>query len=74
MPASRKECTLQRVTGDRRDSVEGIGWEHLHVAIDDASRLAYTELLPDDRKDSATGFPSRALLGSPDTVSPASAS
>jgi len=50
-----------RVTGNRRDSVEGIGWEHLHVAIDDASRLAYTELLPDDRKDSATGFLSRAL-------------
>jgi transposase InsO family protein len=50
-----------RVTGDRRDSVEGIGWEHLHVAIDDASRLAYTELLPDDRKHSATGFLSRAL-------------
>lgn len=24
----------------------GIGWEHLHVAIDDASRLAYTEVLP----------------------------
>lgn len=35
-----------RVTGNRRDSVEGIGWEHLHVAIDAASRLAYTEMLP----------------------------
>jgi hypothetical protein len=34
-----------RVTGNRRDSVEGIGWEHLHVAIDDCSRLAYTEVL-----------------------------
>ncbi len=31
----------------------GIGWEHLHVAIDDASRLAYTELLPDETNASA---------------------
>ena len=33
-----------RVTGNRRDRVEGIGWEHLHVAIDDASRLAQRDL------------------------------
>jgi transposase InsO family protein len=50
-----------RVTGDRRDRVAGAGWEHLHVAIDDASRLAYTEILPDERKESATGFLIRAL-------------
>ena len=34
----------------------GIGWEYLHVAIDDASRLAYTEILPDERKESACAF------------------
>jgi hypothetical protein len=34
----------------------GIGWDHLHVCVDDASRLAYTELLPDERKDSAIAF------------------
>jgi len=39
----------------------GIGLEHLHVAIDDASRLAYTELLPDERKESACAFLARAL-------------
>lgn len=39
----------------------GIGWEVLHVAIDDASRLAYTELLPDERKESAAAFLGRAL-------------
>jgi transposase InsO family protein len=50
-----------RVTGDRRDRVAGAGWEHLHVAVDDASRLAYTEILPDERKESATGFLIRAL-------------
>jgi Integrase core domain len=39
----------------------GIGWEYLHVAVDDASRLAYTEILPDDRKASAIAFLARAL-------------
>lgn len=52
-----------RITGHRPGMVRhrGIGWDHLHVAVDDASRLAYTELLPDDRKTSATAFLSRAL-------------
>ncbi len=52
-----------RITGHHTGMVRnrGIGWDHLHVAIDDASRLAYTELLPDERKDSAIGFLSRAL-------------
>ena len=52
-----------RITGDRtgQSRNRGIGWEHLHVAVDDASRLAYTELLPDDRKASACGFLTRAL-------------
>jgi len=50
-----------RVTGDRRDRVAGIGWEFLHVAVDDASRLAYTELLPDETKQSACAFLKRAL-------------
>ena len=51
-----------RITGDRRgqSSKRGTGWEALHVAIDDASRLAYTELLPDERKDSAVAFLDRA--------------
>jgi transposase InsO family protein len=50
-----------RVTGNRKDRVEGAGWEYLHVAIDDASRLAYTEILPDERKEAATSFLIRAL-------------
>src|SRR5262249_251245 len=32
-----------RVTGDRRDSVEGAGWEFAHMAIDDYSRMAVGE-------------------------------
>ena len=39
----------------------GIGWEYLHVSVDDASRLAYTEILPDERKASAVAFLERAL-------------
>jgi transposase InsO family protein len=50
-----------RITGNRHNRHRGIGWEYLHVAIDDASRLAYTELLPDERKISAIAFLARAL-------------
>jgi transposase InsO family protein len=50
-----------RVTGDRRGHrARGVGWEYLHVAIDDASRLAYTELLPDERGPTCAGFLNRA--------------
>ena len=37
----------------------GSGWEYLHVAVDDRSRLAYSELLPDERKASAVAFLAR---------------
>ncbi|MFG1424488.1 integrase core domain-containing protein, partial [Roseixanthobacter liquoris] len=36
-------------------------YEHLHVAVDDASRLAYVELLPSLGREDATGFLRRAL-------------
>jgi transposase InsO family protein len=49
-----------RVTGDRRDTVDGAGWEFLHVAIDDATRIAYAEVLPDEGKRSAIAFLRRA--------------
>lgn len=52
-----------RITGHRTGMVRnrGIGWEHLHVAVDDASRLAYTELPADELKASAIAFLERAL-------------
>jgi transposase len=53
-----------RITGRRTGAINrhhGIGWECLHVCIGDASRLAYSEVLPDERKESATGFLERAL-------------
>lgn len=39
----------------------GIGWECLHVAIDDASRLAYTEVLPNEKKGTTCAFVARAI-------------
>ena len=39
----------------------GKGWDFLHVCIDDASRLAYTEILPSEGQDDTTAFLERAL-------------
>ena len=51
-----------RVTGDPRDHLNrGAGWEVLHVAIDDATRLAYVEVLPDEKRTTTAGFLVRAL-------------
>lgn len=50
-----------RATGDRRNRDRGAGWEYVHVAIDDASRLAYVEVLPDQKGITAVGFLERAL-------------
>lgn len=46
-----------RITGDRRkgDS-RGAGHEFVHVAIDDASRLAFSRIHPDEKKESAIAF------------------
>jgi transposase InsO family protein len=59
-----------RVTGNRRGQahthrngkdVRLAGWEFVHVAIDDHSRLAYAEVLGDERGETAVGFLRRAL-------------
>ncbi|MGK9236871.1 IS481 family transposase [Inquilinus limosus] len=50
-----------RITGNRRGASEGLGYDFLHVAIDDATRLAYVEVLPDEKRWSTTGFLVRAL-------------
>jgi transposase InsO family protein len=50
-----------RATGDRRDHRRGVGWEVLHVALDDATRLVYAELLSDERGRTAAHFLVRAL-------------
>ena len=45
-----------RVTGNRRDSVDGAGWEVVHVAIDDHSRASFVQVLCDERKESVVDF------------------
>jgi transposase InsO family protein len=50
-----------RTTGDRRRRSQGMGYDFLHVAIDDATRLAYVEVLSDERRWSTTGFLLRAF-------------
>jgi transposase InsO family protein len=50
-----------RVTGDRRDSVDGAGWEYVHVAIDDHSRIAFSAIYPDEKAGSTVAFLHAAL-------------
>jgi hypothetical protein len=50
-----------RVTGDRGTRSRGIGWEYVHVAIDDATRLVYVEVLDDEKAVTAVGFLRRAV-------------
>ena len=45
-----------RVTGDPRDHVEGAGWECVHVAIDDHSRIGFSQAHPDETSASAGAF------------------
>ena len=49
-----------RITGKRTHSRQP-GWDFVHVAVDDATRLAYVEVLPDEKKESAKAFLERAL-------------
>jgi len=56
-----------RVTGNRRDRFTdargyGVaGWEFVHVCVDDATRLAFAEVLPDERGPTAAAFLGRAV-------------
>jgi transposase InsO family protein/transposase len=62
----------KRITGRRRNpdprrrDSDGIerrikGWDYVHIAIDDATRLAYAEVLPDEKATTAIGFLRRAI-------------
>jgi len=50
-----------RVTHDRRDETRGAGYEYVHVAIDDASRIAFAQILPDETHHSVRRFLYNAL-------------
>ena len=51
----------KRILRDGVTRSSGAGWQYLHVAIDDHSRLAYAELLPSERREDAVAFLRRAL-------------
>src|SRR5262245_34824378 len=53
-----------RITGRYPGAVNrhhGIGWEYVHVCIDDASRVAFVQVMPDQRKESAVAFLEAAI-------------
>jgi transposase InsO family protein len=56
-----------RITGDRtgqsnpRGRRQGAGWEFVHVCIDDASRIAFTMIMPDEKAVSAVAFLEAAI-------------
>jgi len=50
-----------RITGDRRRQARGIGWEFVHVCVDDCSRVSYAEVLADDNGPSVAAFLRRAV-------------
>jgi len=52
-----------RITGDRtgQSNSRGIGWEFVHGCIDDASRIAFSQIMPNEKKESATAFLKAAL-------------
>lgn len=51
-----------RITGDRAQCARNVGWEYLFVAVDDHSRMAFTRMYPDERKESAVSFVHAATL------------
>jgi transposase InsO family protein len=56
--ASRKPLRKTDAAGTRRGVT---GWDAVHVAIDDATRLAYAEVLPDEKAPTAISFRRRAI-------------
>src|ERR1700682_5698209 len=59
----RFEQIGHRITGGRRgqSNSRGVGWEYLHLAIDDYSRVACSEILPDEKRGSSLRFLFNAL-------------
>jgi transposase InsO family protein len=51
-----------RISGNRRGQPKGkVGWEYVHVCVDDATRLAYVEVLEDEKGQTVAGFLRRAV-------------
>ncbi|MGH9548708.1 MAG: IS481 family transposase, partial [Terriglobales bacterium] len=54
-------CVGHRIHGDRKRHVKGVGWEYVHVAIDDHSRIAFSQVLPNQQGPSAASFLTTAV-------------
>jgi hypothetical protein len=56
--------TGHRITGDRhgQSNARGIGWEFVHVCVDDHSRIAFSQVLASERKECAMAFLKAAVL------------
>ena len=54
-------CVGHRITGDPSVRARNVGWEFVHVAIDDFSRVSYVEILDNERAITSKGFLSRAV-------------
>jgi transposase InsO family protein len=64
--AGKRVTRIRRNPKRSRTDAEGverrlIGWEYVHIAIDDATRLAYVEVLADEKAATAVGFLRRAI-------------
>jgi transposase InsO family protein len=60
-PLARILRVGHRIHGDRRQTVKGGGYEYAHVAVDDYSRAAYVEVLPDQRGGTTAAFLRRTV-------------
>ena len=61
VPARSAGHQHDTVQTDPPSASEAVGWEYVHVAIDDATRLAYVEVLTDEKAATAVGFLRRAV-------------
>ena len=64
--AGKRVTVVQRNPAQRRYDPDGrehriTGWDYVHIAIDDATRLAYVEVLSDEKAVTAVGFLRRAV-------------
>ncbi|MFB7645611.1 IS481 family transposase [Streptomyces sp. NPDC056084] len=60
MPRQKATANRQSTTTERRGGSPVIGYSFVHTAVDDHSRLAYSEVLTDERKETAASFWQRA--------------
>ena len=60
IPAGGGHRKLGRTVGNRHNKKAGRGYAYLHHAVDDHTRVAYSEILGDERKETASDFWTRA--------------